>query len=338
MPVVSRIGFAALVLALAAVRGSPVEAASGSTSPAGKRQPASRAFFSPTGVDIVFTSDRSKNADIWLLAADAMEPVNLTRHPFNDTRPEWSPDGRRIVFVSDRGGNGDVFVMNADGTALAQLTTDKDHDFAPTWSPDGKTIAFLSWRAEAGDTARANHVYMMNADGASQRRVIAAQLGVPFEVVDADPGLSFSPDGTRLVFTRFSGGEEGCAIVVAGVDGGEERVVVNESGRSETGVALLGPVDLAPRFSPDGQWIAFACDDRAGTATIQVVKADGAQRRVVVPKGQNYDPRWSPDGKWLIYSAGKYPERDVRAVEVQSGEVVPLITGKSVDQHGGWRP
>jgi TolB protein len=294
-------------------RGSP---------PAARRAPSARAAWSPTGADILFVSNRGGNPDIWLLAADATEPVDLTRHNASDNWPEWSPDGKRIAFQSLRNGKLDIFVMNADGSGLVQLTSDEEHDYLPGWSPDGQTIVFTSWRSEEGDTGRANHIYTMGGDGSNQRRVIAATPGV-------SSGATFAPNGRELVFSRGTG-ERSADIVVASMENGEERWVTADSS------AFNG----SPVFSPDGNWIAFYAD-RDSTSSLDVVRADGSERRSVVTEGQNWYPRWSPDGKWLIYVAvvrGNDENLDVRAASVETGEVVPLITGPGRDSEGRWRP
>ncbi len=46
--------------------------------------------------------DENYNADIWIISADGGEPVNITRHPRNDTSPSWSADGRALAFLSER--------------------------------------------------------------------------------------------------------------------------------------------------------------------------------------------------------------------------------------------
>jgi len=46
--------------------------------------------------------DENYNADIWIISAEGGEPVNITRHPRNDSSPSWSADGRALVFLSER--------------------------------------------------------------------------------------------------------------------------------------------------------------------------------------------------------------------------------------------
>jgi tricorn protease len=46
--------------------------------------------------------DENYNSDIWIVSAAGGEPVNITRHPRNDSSPSWSGDGRALVFLSER--------------------------------------------------------------------------------------------------------------------------------------------------------------------------------------------------------------------------------------------
>jgi TolB protein len=132
----------------------------------------------PLSWDLLFTSNRDGNNEIYLLKTGQTEWTNLTNHPASDNWPEWSPDGSQIAFQSNRNGNLDIWVMNSDGSNLTPLTDDPKHDYLPAWSPDGLEIIFTSWRNEPGDREHENHVYLMNADGSDQRRLIAESPGL----------------------------------------------------------------------------------------------------------------------------------------------------------------
>ncbi|HLV34587.1 MAG TPA: hypothetical protein VKY59_05730, partial [Spirillospora sp.] len=53
---------------------------------------------------VLLTIDSFENTykrNIWLVATDGGEPVQLTRSG-KDSQPRWSPDGRTLAFVSAR--------------------------------------------------------------------------------------------------------------------------------------------------------------------------------------------------------------------------------------------
>lgn len=80
----------------------------------------SRAAFPGQNGRIAF----SRDGDVWSVAADGSDEMNLTDHEALDADQRWSADGTKIVFTSDRSGNRDVWVMDADGGNPTQVTTD----------------------------------------------------------------------------------------------------------------------------------------------------------------------------------------------------------------------
>ena len=62
------------------------------------------------------------------------------------------------------------------------------------------------------------------------------------------------------------------------------------------GVAL----NFHPRYSPDGQTIAFV-SDRQGQVNLWLMNADGSQPRPVFADKEVrvFEPAWSPDGRYI---------------------------------------
>ena len=72
---------------------------------------------------IVFTSERDGNYEIYVMDANGKSIKRLTHHPTADGQAVWSPDGTRIAFASDRNeGNIQIFIMDSNGGNPTRLT------------------------------------------------------------------------------------------------------------------------------------------------------------------------------------------------------------------------
>lgn len=99
--------------------------------------------WSPDGGRIVFTSDRSGDPEIYVMAADGTGLTRLTDAPGRDAHPDFSPDGRQIAFQSPRAGDGThLYVMRAGGADQRRITSLSGFSGVPVWSPDGSRLAF----------------------------------------------------------------------------------------------------------------------------------------------------------------------------------------------------
>ncbi len=185
---------------------------------------------SPDGSQLLVSSDRTGNQDIWILPAEGGEMRPLTNDPTHDWEPSLSRDGKEIAFYAYRSGNRDIWVMPIGGGPARQLTYHEAADTDPVWSPDGGEIAFTSHRGGVPG------VWAVPRDGGELRPIAVDS--------HANNLPRWSPDGEWIVYWSA---REGRAprLFRAPAAGGEPEQLTE------------GPVAGHPVLSPDGKVIYF---------------------------------------------------------------------------------
>jgi hypothetical protein len=158
----------------------------------------------------------------------------------------WSPDGTTIAFARvSRVGSGDnehdstsLWLVDADGTNERPLVADPfnaNHGVGPVWSPTGDRIAYQ--RICCGRSEGHEVVLVDVADGA-QTVIAPPETAGPYgTTVRWYPWtVTWSPDGTTLLYNAWSSAPERDDLLVVSADTPSDVTVLTATGALQPGV------------------------------------------------------------------------------------------------------
>lgn len=224
--------------------------------------------FSPRGKELIFTSYRRGNPDLYRKEIFTGKETRISaRKGLNIGGRYRRPDGQAIALTLSKDGNAEIYQIDLSGRIEKRLTHSWGIDVDPSWSPDGKAIAFVS------DRQGNPQVFIADADGGDVHRLT---LDGKYNATPA-----WSPKGDLIAFSRLDGGR--FDIYTIHPDGSGERRLTFGPGSKEH-----------PRWSPDGRFLVYS-SDQDGSKAIYVMRADGTGNRRISPAGgQSSHPAWSP--------------------------------------------
>jgi dipeptidyl aminopeptidase/acylaminoacyl peptidase len=322
----------------------------------------SQPALSPNGRQVAFTLqtvDLQKNTkpeQIYIVPMDGGAARPLTQDGDVNEHPKWSPDSRQIYFASNRGGSSQIWAMDADGSHARQITHLSTEAGGPVPTADGKKLVFSSSvYPECGaddacnkrkldeeaqnkvkarvythllyrhwnewQTKRRQHVLAMALDGTGLKDLTPGDRDVADDYTvspdSAEAAFSMNADPEPAVSTNFD-------IYAVLLDGGDPRKITNGLGADE-----------APLYSPDGKYMAFRSQPRAGYESDRwrLMVLDRASGRAInLSEGLDRwvgGMTWSPDSTRVFFTVEDRGRTGLQMVPVTGGGSHNIIAGSS---------
>ncbi len=293
-----------------------------------------------------------------------MEEKPITASLPGEGHGRFSPDGTRVLFQSSRDGEQQVYVANFDPHSSTlgdarQVTHAAMGADGAMWSPDGKNILYTSsvypectgpdeercntehakakseskvkaqifthllfrhWNAFTGE--RRSHLFLQPVSGGPARDLNPGdEHDVPPFSLGGPDAYAFSPDSKELTFEENT---DPVPAISTHVD--LWTLDLTNPSAKPVKISTSAGGNFSPAYSPDGKYIAWRSQARAGYESdrFRLALYDRATKKITLPM-EDFDRWvdelvWAPDSQSLYFTAGDEGEEPIFQLDLASGQ------------------
>ena len=310
------------------------------------KESASQPAFSPDGKQLAFVRVVDAKPQIFVIALEGGEAMQLTRFKYGAAAPRWSPDGKELIFSSSlllKELLGDSMLNPSH--AIPRWPMEKpgfanNEQLQPANArpdPDGSIEEIRAYLDNNATDKKAKVVTRLDlqdeTDVSTDLRfnhffVMAVQPGAkPIELTHGFYSFNsaeFMPDGKQVL---LSGDVDSSQHADRSLE--NEIFLVNKDG---TGLKKIlgeeGSSFSAPTVSPSGKWLAFQFN-KLGFITVPslaIIPINGTAADIInLPFDRTKTGyRWSKDEKFIYFTAASNGGQPLYRAEVKTKQTVQL--------------
>ncbi len=319
--------------------------------------------FSPNGKQIAFVvsaTDLDSNITgdgIWIMNIDGGGAHRLIEHDKDAWHPRWSHDGSYMAFLSSDE-DGSQLWLTPYGGEPRKVTSLWGEVSGPEWSQSGDKIIFYSRvyreciadncnRAKAQedednpvkaglydrllfrhyngwDDGTQSQLFIYDVSGDSVYQLTSADYEAPTNILGGYTDYALSPDGREVCYAMNTDSVPALStdnnLYIQSIEGGKPECITQNTGQ-----------DNNPLYSPDGKYIAYISQARAGYESDQnelvlYNRADG--NRIILTK--NFDRTvgyflWGPKSEYIYFQAIEHGFNKIWRVDIKNLNIECLL-------------
>lgn len=223
-------------------------------------------------------------------------------------------NGRIAYIKGSTRGLTDVASVRPSGSGARLLTETVSNELYEDPSSTGM-VAFTRFGRNGGE------IYAVPVDGGAAIRLTSDRIH--------DELPSWSPDGTKIAFLRYVGGEDA------------EVFVMNADGSNKMRITDNEVADVDPRWSPDGLRLIYGSgnQDAGGEDIFLVTPGEPAAISLTEPGVHDSFGEWAPDGESVVYASLRDEQWDIYSVTTDGLLVTTRLTDSALDDYQPrWAP
>jgi dipeptidyl aminopeptidase/acylaminoacyl peptidase len=300
---------------------------------------------------------------VWIVPLEGGAPRQITQDGESNQRPRWSPDSKRIAYLSDRGGSSQIWMMDPDGGNAKQVTNLATEADGHLFSPDGKNLVFTSavypecgaddacnqknldaekagkvkariytellyrhWNAWQGK--RRSHLLVTPVAGGAIRDLTPGTRDVPPFSLGGSDDYDISPNGQEVCYSMNAD-----PVPAASTD--SDLYVVSIAGGQPVKITITPGADSNPRYSPDGKYLAWRAQLRAGYESdrwrlMTLERSSGKVANLTESLDRWVNSfTWSPDSGSIFFTTSDRGRQPIQVIPAVGGASKTVASGDS---------
>ncbi|MGE4541459.1 MAG: alpha/beta fold hydrolase [Bacteroidales bacterium] len=300
------------------------------------------------------------NTELYLLDIGSGETAQLTHTSGGEYNPRWRPDGKKIGFLSAKSGKMQLWEMNVDGSGRAQISFIENGITGFEYAPDQSKILFTSevkLKQSTQDiypdlpltTGRINndlmyrhwdqwvdtysHVFVADYSGSYISNPMDLMPDEAWETPLRPFGgmeqIRWAPDSKSVVYCSRK--KEGKAYSLStNADIYQYSFETNATTNLTDGMTGY---DLAPVFSPDGNFLAWESMERDGYEADKIrLMVKDLKNGNITEYTSEFDQnvhglQWSDDGSKIYFTSNHHALDQLYSLTIESGNIRKITDG-----------